>query len=239
MKNIVIDFNEKISNEISPQNTDDYLRGELQFLILDCCDITRALFIYKRLTSEEYFGNILLFSPYYNTITDALVTQIVISLSRLFDNHKDAVSLLKTLNRIKQHTTFRNNSKIKTAIDELIRIDAEAKGNFDFKGPRDQCFAHLDKKQIFSRTRIIKCIGNTDDLIDLIEKIIYKLSVLYELCYEKEPIVYEKNIEIPDIRKLMDFKERAENVIRNNSLYREHLKLTDSGLKYYPLGIEK
>lgn len=239
MKEIVINFSTELQEGINSNNIEDSLQGELQFLILDCSDIARTLNIYRQLTNEEYFGNTILFSQYYSVLTDALVTQIIISLARLFDSHRDAVPMLKTLNRFEQHMAFRKNMKIKSVIEELINIDSTAKTNFDFKGPRDQCFAHLDKKQIFSRTRVIKCIGNTDDLIDLIEKIIYKLSVLYELCYEKEPIVYEKNIEIPDIRKLMDFKERAENVIRNNSLYREHLKLTDSGLKYYPLGIEK
>ena len=239
MKEIVINFSTELQEGINSNNIEDSLQGELQFLILDCSDIARTLNVYRQLTNEEYFGNTMLFRQYYSVLTDALVTQIIISLARLFDSHRDAVPMLKTLNRFEQHMAFRKNMKIKSVIEELINIDSTAKTNFDFKGPRDQCFAHLDKKQIFSRTRIIKCIGNTDDLIDLIEKIIYKLSVLYELCYEKEPIVYEKKIEIPDIRKLMDFKERAENVIRNNSLYREHLKLTDSGLKYYPLGIEK
>jgi hypothetical protein len=51
--------------------------------------------------------------------------------------------------------------------------------------------------------------------------------------------VYDDNIEFPDLRNLVDFKERAERAIANNSLYKNHLELTDSGMKYYPLGINK
>lgn len=239
MKNIVIDFNEKMPDELTSENYEDALSGELQFLILDCCEIKRALSVYKQLTCEEYFANTVLFNKYYQIITDALVVQIVISLSRIFDNHKDAVPLIKTLNRLQQTKLFKNDVKIKEAIKELIGIDSDAKKNFDFKGPRDQCFAHLDKKQIFSRTRIIKCIGNKDDLINLIDIIISKLTVLHKFCFGKSALVYDDNIEFPDLRNLVDFKERAEKAIANNSLYKNHLELTDSGMKYYPLGINK
>ena len=239
MKNIILDFEEKLPNEMAPENYEDALAGELQFLILDCCEIKRALFVYKQLTCEEYFANTVLFNKYYQVITEALVVQIVISLSRIFDNHKDAVPLVKTLNRLQQTKSFKNDVKIKEAINELIIIDSDAKKNFDFKGPRDQCFAHLDKKQIFSRTRIIKCIGNKDDLIALIDTIISKLTDLHKLCYDKTPLLYDENIELPDLRNLVDFKERAEKAIENNSLYKNHLELTDSGMKYYPLGLNK
>ena len=232
MRSIVLEYDAEL------QSNND-LQGELHYLILDCCDIKKALLVYKGLTCEEYFGNTLLFSRYYGTITDALVFEIVISLSRVFDSHKDAMSLLKTLNRIKQNTVFKNDVAIKNAIQELINIDNESKTNFDFKGPRDQCFAHLDKKQVFSRVRIIKCIGNVDDLILMVENIIAKLIGLYELCYKESPIIYETNIEIPDIRQLKDFEERAKRIISSDDLHRNHLELTDIGLKYYPLGIKK
>ena len=107
MKNIILDFEEKLPNEMAPENYEDALAGELQFLILDCCEIKRALFVYKQLTCEEYFANTVLFNKYYQVITEALVVQIVISLSRIFDNHKDAVPLVKTLNRLQQTKSFK------------------------------------------------------------------------------------------------------------------------------------
>lgn len=41
---------------------------------------------------------------------------IVISFSRLFDSHKDAVSLLVTLDRFSQNDLFKNNGDIKATI---------------------------------------------------------------------------------------------------------------------------
>ena len=73
----------------------------------------------------------------------------------------------------------------------------------------------------------------------MIDTIILKLTNLHKLCYGKAALIYDDNIEFPDLRNLVDFEERAEKAIANNSLYKNHLELTDSGIKYYPLGINK
>lgn len=226
MKNIVTDF------DISIPNNYDILSLELQLLIVDCYELLSSLRIYGKLTSEEYSANTLLFSEYYGTVKDALVFRCVLSFSRLFDTDKKTLSLLKTLNRFLQNTQFRNNKEIKLSIQELIDLDSQTKSSFDFKTIRDKYFAHLDKKKRFSCLAAFKSLENLDELISLMEKLISKLSGLYKCCYQEDAFVFDKEIDIPDIRNLKDFDERAERFISQTDIYSKWFELTDKGIKY-------
>ena len=225
MKNIVTDFDISIPNN-------DILSLELQLLIVDCCELLSSLRIYGKLTSEEYSANTLLFSEYYSTVKDALVFRCVLSFSRLFDTDKEALSLLKTLNRFLQNTQFRNNKEIKLGIQELIDLDSQTKSNFDFKTSRDQYFAHLDKKKRFSCLAAFKSLENLEELISLTEKLVLKLNDLYKCCYQEDAFVFDKTIDIPDIRNLKDFNERAERFISKTDTHSKWFELTDKGIKY-------
>jgi len=228
LKNLVTDFDVPISKD-----NNDMLSGELQLLIIDCCELLYSLRVYGKLISEEYSANTLLFSEYYKTVRDALVFRCVLSFSRLFETtHKEALSLLKTLNRFLQNAQFKNNKEIKLSIQELIDLDSQTKSSFDFKTIRDKYFAHLDKKKRFSCLAAFKSLENLDELISLMEKLILKLSGLYKCCYQEDAFVFDKEIDIPDIRNLKDFDERAERFISQTDIYSKRFELTNKGITY-------
>lgn len=232
MKKIIVDYNTSLSNNVDAAWEKDILQGELQLLILDCCELFNSLQVYENLTCEQYSANTILFVNYYRIVNDALVFRCVLSLSKLFDTHDNALTLLKTLNRFKQSIHFKNNNEVKLVLEELIDIHSKAKKDFDFKTPRDKYFAHLDKEKRFSSMNVFKAITSLKELKALMKTIIFKLSALYKICYREDAFVDDKTIEIPDIRDLKNFKERAEETINGNLTFQKRLELTDEGVKY-------
>lgn len=211
MKSIVVDFQVPISDEDS-NNALLELAAEMQLMLIECYDLSKTLYIYEHLTSEDYCANTLLYNDYYETVKNSMVYRIVLGFSRLFDTHKDTRTLLKIINCIEQNKELNVKSEIKLLIEDLRNVDNMAKITFDFKTSRDQYFAHLDKKKLFTSLSVVKDIKYIDELSQLLENVTDKLVAIYEIGFEEVPFTpIFKEIEVPDIRELKDFKQRAEN----------------------------
>lgn len=240
MRSIVADFKVPLYDDVSPETRDvlSELKLEILLMLIECDDLINTLYIYKYLTSEEYCANTILYSEYYTTIKNSMVYRIVLGFSRLFDKNESTRTLRKITNCIEQNNVLREKENIIFLLEELRIIDEDAKSTYDFSTPRDQYFAHLDKKKIFSSLSVIKHITVIDELMKLLEDIIDKLVAICEIGFEEVPsIQHDKEIRIPDIRELNGFRQNAEGVLNKSEVIDKMLILTEDGLKFKERGI--
>lgn len=235
MKSIVVDFQVPISGGSDEDSNNSLLElaAEMQSMLVECYDLSKTLYIYEYLTSEEYCANTLLYNDYYETVKNSMVYRIVLGFSRLFDTHKDTRTLLKIVNCIEQNKDLNIKNEIKLLIEDLRSIDNMAKITFDFKTARDQYFAHLDKKKVFTSLSVVKDIKYIDELMQLLDNMIDKLVSIYEIGFEEVPFTpICKEIDVPDIRELKNFKQRAENYLKEYPFINKWIILTEFGLKF-------
>lgn len=235
MKSIVAEFKVPLYDEEAHETRDilSELQLEIQLMLIECEDLINTIYIYKHLTSKEYCANTLLYSEYYTTVKNSMVYRIVLGFSKLFDKNRETRTLQKITNCIEQNKELNENTEIKLLIEELRAIDDAAKLTFDFKTPRDQYFAHLDKQKVFSSLSILKDITCTDELMMLLDEVIDKLIAICEIGFGEVPYIHHnKEIEIPDIRELKNFKQKAETYLNKSKITDKWLLLTESGLKF-------
>lgn len=235
MKSIVAEFTAPIYNEEMRETRDmlSELQLEIQLILIECEELVNTLYIYKHLMSKEYCANTLLYSEYYTTIKNSMVYRIVLGFSKLFDKNESARTLQKIINCIEQNKEVNEKYQIKLLIEELREIDNSAKLTFDFKTPRDQYFAHLDKRKVFSSLSILKDITCKDELMMLLDEVIDKLVAICEIGFKEVPYIqHNKEIEIPDIRELKDFWQKAEAYLNKSKNTEKWLILTESGMKF-------